>query len=416
MKNLRPAPSSSVSPPARGPSSSMAMCTPDGVCFLRNVSASSYDPLRSSAWSGIPDRPIELSSRRCREDGALAPAPAPRPPSSSSSPSAGATNLGLTPSCAVGRKNGAFGSGFGGSTGLFRSLTKSRCSVAIHLAAGTSDRVISSGSSGLTTATAGVFADGARGVPPASPFSSSGSSSSPGSPGSSTSIGVVGSGRSKGADREGSKRNLFAQTWTALPFECEVRRNAELGEKQRLSAGFANTKASMHLAAGRSKMRSPPSRRAAASHLASGVKAMSVAGTPQVKVRTTAFPCRSTTSRPPSSKDAATSEPCARSSRQLGEPGRLPFNSTDATASCVIRSHTFTQQSRGCEAAVMTCPETLITTPQTRPRWACSGGPCFLALPVAGSTWLGGFGMGPRWSEDCRLKRCRAPFSSPTTQ
>mmetsp|Transcript_115306 Transcript_115306/g.313016 ORF Transcript_115306/g.313016 Transcript_115306/m.313016 type:complete len:378 (+) Transcript_115306:404-1537(+) len=357
--------------------------------------------------------------------------------SSSPSPSgasSGAANLGVTPSWALGRKNGALGSGLGGSAGLFLSFTRSRCSVASHFAGGTSESVSSSGSSGSTALAVAPSAGSSPslGAPGAAAPPSSDSSSA-GAPGSSTAMGCDGSGRRRGADSEGSKRNLLVQTWMALPFACEVSMNAELGEKHTLSAGFAKTNESMHLAAGRSKMRRPPSCNAAASHRPSALKAMLLAGTPQAKLRTTACPCRSTSSSAPSSSDTAASAPCTRSSRQLGAPGRSRPRSTAATASCVASFQMRSAQSFGLDATDNTVPETVTDTPHTRPLWARGGGTAaaFLwgglsgfgspasssnspAADARGAT-LSDLGMLPRWSPDCRLNRCRAPFSRPTT-
>lgn len=115
----------------------------------------------------------------------------------SSSPR-GAEKRGVTP-CCVGRKKGALGSGFSGSVSLFRSFTSSRCNVASTLLGATSESVSSSSESGVVVEGAATAGSGAS--------KGSGSSGS-GAPGSSTWMGVVGSGRSSGADKEGSKRNL----------------------------------------------------------------------------------------------------------------------------------------------------------------------------------------------------------------
>mmetsp|Transcript_72 Transcript_72/g.194 ORF Transcript_72/g.194 Transcript_72/m.194 type:complete len:419 (-) Transcript_72:82-1338(-) len=333
-KSARPASSSARSPWAIGPSSSMARCTPAGVWAFRKDSASSYFPRFSICWNCAhlelarsPDRCREASSNDC---------PAPSRPGLSSA-SSGATKRGVTPSCAVGRKKGALARGFGGAMALLRSLTRSKCSVANHFCGGTSDNVSRSGARGTALTAAASTA------PPASSPSSSPSSpstASSGAPGSSMRMGSRGSGRRSGAESEGSKRNLFAQTCMALPLACDVIMNAELGEKQTLSAGLAKTKESTHLAARRSKIRKPPSRRAAASQRPSPLKATSAAGTPQVKERTTAAPLRSTTRSAPSSSDTATREPKARSRRPLGAPGRPSPSGTDTRGSCVANFQT----------------------------------------------------------------------------
>lgn len=135
----------------------------------------------------------------------------------SSSPK-GAAKRGVTPSWAVGRKKGALGNGFGGSLSLLRSFTKSRCKVARTLAGGTSDNVSKEVSKG-------VVDDWLRlGVMWSLSISSSDSSTWPsGGPGSSTLIGTCGSGRSKGADNEGSKRNLgknLSSDWSPNIHPC----------------------------------------------------------------------------------------------------------------------------------------------------------------------------------------------------
>mmetsp|Transcript_21979 Transcript_21979/g.58717 ORF Transcript_21979/g.58717 Transcript_21979/m.58717 type:complete len:349 (+) Transcript_21979:472-1518(+) len=345
-------------------------------------------------------------------------APLPAPPSpSSSSASKGAAKRGVTPSCAVGKKKGALASGFGASAGLLRSFTVSKCSVACHLAGGTSDNVSNSGSSGAVLAGRSFPSD----VPlPASPSSFSSSSaafagpSASGAPGSSTRTGSFGSGRNSGAERSGSKRNLLAQTWMALPLAWEVNRKALLGAKHKLKAGLAKTKESTHREARRSKMRRPPSRSAAASHRASPLKATSVAGTPQAKERTTEALLRSTTCRAPSSKPAAINAPWALNKMPLGQPDPALGNGTEKAASCVISFQVRSSQSLGCEAKETTSPETEISTPQMRPRCARgAAGAAFAGVPGGGA---GSFGMAPRCSWDWRLKRCRAPFSSPKTQ
>mmetsp|Transcript_75026 Transcript_75026/g.229575 ORF Transcript_75026/g.229575 Transcript_75026/m.229575 type:complete len:218 (-) Transcript_75026:258-911(-) len=216
-----------------GPSSSMARCTPEGVCARRKASALSYlcSPNKRRNAANLELADADLSPCRTRESSSL-PATSPEPsPWKCSVPSNGAAKRGVTPSMAVGRKNGALASGFGASLGLFRSLTRSRCSVAIHFCGGTSDNVSSSGSSGDALAGSASFRPASPPSPlaAASPASLAAASSgltsdanaswSSGAPGSSTRTSRDGSGRSKGAESEGSKRNLFAHTWMALPLE-----------------------------------------------------------------------------------------------------------------------------------------------------------------------------------------------------
>mmetsp|Transcript_31461 Transcript_31461/g.90897 ORF Transcript_31461/g.90897 Transcript_31461/m.90897 type:complete len:383 (+) Transcript_31461:240-1388(+) len=358
-----PAFSSSMVPPAIGPSSSMARCTPDGVCALKNASASSYLFFRTKFWNLKPFA-TDVSSRRCLDcpsaGAELSPAP-------SSAPK-GAAKRGVRPSSAVGRKNGALGSGFGGSAALLRSLTTSRCNVAIHFAGGTSDSVSRLGSRGTVLVEgAGFLPSSSSSDAPSSASAGTASSSSPSAPGSSTFIGALGSGRNSGADREGSNKNLFAHTWMALPLACDVRRKAPLGEKHKLKAGLAKTKESTHRAANKSKTRRPPSRRAAASQRPSELKATSVAGTPHENERTTDAPFRSTTKSAPLSKGAATNAPCIRSRTPLGWPAPEVCKGTEKAGSCVMSFQVRSTQSRGCDAKEITSPDTEISTPQTLP-------------------------------------------------
>mmetsp|Transcript_13711 Transcript_13711/g.37491 ORF Transcript_13711/g.37491 Transcript_13711/m.37491 type:complete len:228 (+) Transcript_13711:441-1124(+) len=219
-------------------------------------------------------------------------------------PSSGKTNWGVMP-VEVGRKNGALGNGFAGSAGLLRSLTKSRCNVACHLAGGTSESVRIWGWRGVVLLSS--FPSVTACVLPDSAFSLSSSSSTP-PPGSSKLIGNFGSGLRRGAVTDGSKRNLLAHTCMLFP-AWDVNKKADVGEKHRLRAGLPKLHESMQRPAGRSNMRRPPPRRAAASQRPSGVKAKSTTGALQTNDLTMAFPWRSTTCKAPSSNATATRAP-----------------------------------------------------------------------------------------------------------